>query len=185
MPNTQQHSSSEEASSESETGSEKYQEKLRFAEKVGRILEDNGRPRIGGRLLGWLMVCDPPYQSFDDLVDALDVSKGSISTMTRQMIDAGLVKRITFPGERKSYYQVRSEAWVHVLEQRLQIVTRFADVTKKGVKMMEDEPEKLQRRVREMHNFMTFFIEQMEEAIEDYESKFADVIPEAEFPGTG
>ncbi|MCS3698356.1 GbsR/MarR family transcriptional regulator [Salinibacter ruber] len=178
MPDTQQHSSPEEASSESEVVSEKHQEKLQFAEEIGRILEDDGQPRIAGRILGWLMVCDPPYQSFDDLVDALDVSKGSISTMTRKMIDSGLVKRVTFPGDRKSYYQVRSEAWVHVLEQRLQLSNRFADVTKAGIKMMEDEPKKQQRRIREMHNFMVFFIKQMEEAIEDYESKFDDVIPE-------
>lgn len=177
MASTQQHSSHEEDFSESEVVSEKYEEKLQFAEEIGRILEDDGQPRIAGRLLGWLMVCDPPYQSFDDLVDALDVSKGSISTMTRQMIDSGLVKRVTFPGDRKSYYQVRSEAWVQVLKQRLQMASRFADVTKAGIKMMGDEPEKSQRRIREMHNFMVFFIEQMEEAIEDYESKFDDVIP--------
>jgi len=178
MPDTRQHSSSEEASSESEVVSEKYQEKLQFAEEVGRILEDDGQPRIAGRVLGWLMVCNPPYQSFDDLVEALDVSKGSISTMTRQMIDSGLVKRVTFPGDRKSYYQVQSEAWVHVLEQRLQMANRFADVTEAGIEMMEDEPEKLQRRIREMHNFMVFFVKQMEEAIEGYKPKFDDVIPE-------
>ncbi len=178
MSDTQQHSNSEEASSGNGAVSEKHQEKLQFAEEIGRILEDDGQPRIAGRILGWLMVCDPPYQSFDDLVDALDVSKGSISTMTRKMIDSGLVKRVTFPGDRKSYYQVRSEAWVHVLEQRLQLSNRFADVTKAGIKMMEDEPEKQQRRIREMHSFMIFFIKQMEEAIEDYESKFDDVIPE-------
>lgn len=174
--------SSEETTSEetSLSATERHQRKLQFVEDIGRILEDDGRPRIGGRILGWLMVCDPPYQSFDDLVEALDVSQASVSTMTRQMIDAGLVKRVTFPGDRKSYYQIRGEAWVRVLERQLQMARRLADVTEEGVRMMEDEPETLQRRVREMHHFFTFWIDQSEEKLEDYESKYSHIIPETQ-----
>ena len=31
-----------------------------FAEEVGRVFEQFGIARMAGRLLGWLLICDPP-----------------------------------------------------------------------------------------------------------------------------
>ena len=50
---------------------------LAFVEEFGRLLEEEGAPRIAGRILGWLLICEPPYQSFNDLVGVLGASKGS------------------------------------------------------------------------------------------------------------
>jgi DNA-binding transcriptional regulator GbsR (MarR family) len=154
--------------------------KLQFAEVVGRIMEDSGKPRIAGRILGWLMVCTPPYQSFDDLVEVLDVSKGSVSTMTRNMIDAGLVKRTTIPGDRKSYYQVRRGAWTQVLENRIELARRFTEAAETGVEIMEAEPEENQWRIKEMHAFMDFVLETFKQALEAYEPTHREIIPPME-----
>ncbi|MBA3470937.1 MAG: hypothetical protein H0T53_14985 [Herpetosiphonaceae bacterium] len=56
-----------------------------FVEKVGLLYEQVGLQRMAGRILGWLLICDPPAQSAADLAAALDASKGSISGITRQL----------------------------------------------------------------------------------------------------
>ncbi|MFC1900460.1 GbsR/MarR family transcriptional regulator, partial [Chloroflexota bacterium] len=68
-------------------------EKQLFAEECGLISEQTGLPRMAGRIFGWLIVAEPPYQSVDQIGKALLASKGSISTSTRLLIQHGLISR--------------------------------------------------------------------------------------------
>lgn len=47
--------------------SETHDEVAEFVEEFGIGLEASGLPRAAGRILAWLMVCDPPEQSAEDL----------------------------------------------------------------------------------------------------------------------
>ena len=40
-----------------------------------------------------MLICDPPAQSAGELADVLGASKGSLSTMTRLLIQVGLIER--------------------------------------------------------------------------------------------
>src|SRR5664279_1500833 len=83
-----------------------------FVETMGRYWESAGSTRVMGAIVGWLMVCEPPHQSASDLVTALSVSTGSVSTQTRALINYGLVEPVTFRGDRTRYYQIREGAWM-------------------------------------------------------------------------
>lgn len=91
----------------------------RFVEQVGRFWESWGQPRTAGRMLGWLMICDPPEQSSAELLEALGASVGSVSTTTRQLVQIGMVDRVTFPGNRASYFRLHEHAWIQVMQARL------------------------------------------------------------------
>ncbi|MFC1955613.1 hypothetical protein ACFLWZ_03665 [Chloroflexota bacterium] len=43
------------------------------------------------------MICDPPYQSPDELAEALIASKGSISSTTRLLIQMGCWNGSVYP----------------------------------------------------------------------------------------
>jgi hypothetical protein len=49
-------------------------EKVRFVESMGRYLGQYGLSRIGGRLLGLLMIAEEPL-SLDDMATTLSVSR--------------------------------------------------------------------------------------------------------------
>ena len=84
----------------------------RFVEELGILLElEAGTPRMVGRTLGWLLVCEPPEQSAAELAEMLQASKGSISTATRVLLRMGLVERVRFRGERFDRFRVQPEAW--------------------------------------------------------------------------
>ncbi|TES89068.1 MAG: MarR family transcriptional regulator, partial [Dehalococcoidia bacterium] len=51
-------------------------EEKQFAEEVGIVFEQTGIPRMAGRILGWLLISDPPHQSTEQLTKALLASKG-------------------------------------------------------------------------------------------------------------
>jgi hypothetical protein len=39
------------------------EEEREFIERSGLFYEAAGGPRTAGRILGWLLICDPPHQS--------------------------------------------------------------------------------------------------------------------------
>ena len=81
-------------------------EERNFVEEVGLFFEQTGMPRMAGRILGWLLISDPPHQSTDELAGGLIASKGSISTNTRLLIQIGLIERLSLPGVRHDYFRI-------------------------------------------------------------------------------
>lgn len=74
-------------------------------EDVALHFEESGLPRIAGRILGLLLVCDPPHRSAQELADQLGASKASISTMTRLLLSGVILEKVGLPGERATYYR--------------------------------------------------------------------------------
>ncbi len=49
---------------------------MEFVEQMGGYFESRSLTRLAGRLLGWLLVCDPERQSSEELATALAASSG-------------------------------------------------------------------------------------------------------------
>src|SRR5271169_4880927 len=81
-----------------------------FIESMGRYFENYGIPRIGGRILGLLLVAHEPI-SAEDIASILKVSRGSVSTNFRILLTSALAEKVTFPGDRTTYYAFPAAAW--------------------------------------------------------------------------
>jgi biotin operon repressor len=77
----------------------------RFVERMGLEAERDGLPRIAGRILGFLITADAPA-SLDQIADALQVSRASVSTNCRLLEQIGAAERVSLPGDRKDYYEL-------------------------------------------------------------------------------
>ncbi len=144
-----------------------------FIERVGLAIEQQGQPRIAGRILGRLLVCDPPYQSFDELVSALGASKGSISNMTRLLIHVGLVEKHSLPGDRRTYFRISPGAWQRVFRKQFEHARRLSDLAAEGLNMLENDSGKPDDRLREMHDFYEFVAGLGPDLIEAYSERRA------------
>ena len=100
---------------------------LNFIERMGLTLESEGLPRIAGRIFGLLLVSEDPH-SLDDLAAELRVSKGSVSTNARLLEQRGLLERVCRPADRRDYYSVPPDLFVHTMAQRLARWQRFHEV---------------------------------------------------------
>ena len=87
-------------------------------ERMGLVLELEGLPRIAGRIFGLLLVSEDA-RSLDDLAADLQVSKGSVSTNARLLEQRGLLERLCRPADRRDYYSVPSDLFLHTMDQRL------------------------------------------------------------------
>lgn len=136
-----------------------------FIEEVGVFFEQDGLPRTAGRILGWLLICDPPQQSAQQLARALNVTKGSISTCTRMLVQGLLLEKVGRPGERTAYYQMRAGGWVTILEQKLNRMGVFREVAERGLELMDDPGGERAKRLREMHDLYSFFEKEVPDLI--------------------
>jgi DNA-binding transcriptional regulator GbsR (MarR family) len=100
---------------------------VNFIERMGLALESDGLPRIAGRIFGLLLVSEDA-RSLDELAAELRVSKGSTSTNARLLEQRGLLERVCRPADRRDYYSVLPDLFIHTMAQRLARWQRFHEV---------------------------------------------------------
>jgi DNA-binding transcriptional regulator GbsR (MarR family) len=125
-----------------------------------------GLPRMTGRVLGWLLVCDPPEQTSAQLAEALDASKGSISGATGMLIRAGLVERLHVRGERADRFRLRAEAWDEQV--RDQGVTQARALIAQGLEALADEPPTRRARLEELDALYAWWESRMPALAEEW-----------------
>jgi hypothetical protein len=74
--------------------------------------ESIGMPRMNARLLGWMLICDPPTQSIAEIATSLGVSRASVSIATRLLQASGLLRRVAQPGARGYLYELNPAFFV-------------------------------------------------------------------------
>ncbi len=149
-------------------------EEKRFIEDVGLLFEDSGMPRMAGRIFGWLLICDPPHQSAGELTECVGGSKGSISTMTRMLMNAELVERLTLPGERSTYYQIKRDAWAEMLNKKAASLSAWREAAERGLELLKDAPPESHRRLHEMREVHAFFEKELPRLIEAWQKSVKD-----------
>lgn len=128
-----------------------------YIEEMGLHFEGMGLPRTAGRILGWLLICDPPEQSMVQLMDTLQVSKSNISTTARMLIQMGLLERVSFPADRKDYFRMRKGLWSQAIQSKMKHLTHMRLLAEKGLDLMQDASEEQCGRLQEMYDIHEFF----------------------------
>ena len=146
-------------------------EEKQFVEEVGIVFEQTGLPRMAGRILGWLLIVDPPHQSTDELADALMASKGSISTVTRLLIQIGLIERLSLPGVRHDYFRIKPGASHQLLKDSLDQTTAFRQLLERGLELLEGKAHTNRQSLEEMHNLYAFFEREFPALLERWEQE--------------
>lgn len=131
-----------------ETGGE---ELLHWVERVAMYLAVDGVPPIAGRILGWLMICDPPEQSAGQIAAAIGASRASLTTNMRVLTTMGFVTRRPRPGERTAYFRVDDDAWQRVVRRQIAALTSFHEITGDGLALVGPDSER-GARIREAHD---------------------------------
>lgn len=137
-----------------------------YADEVGLVLTQLGLPPAFGRLLGWLLICDPPAQTSTQLAEALGLSKGSVSTGMRLLERSALVQRVPIAG-RGHAYQVLPDGIVRATDPG----SRFGmlrDVMDKGLALLGDPDAPRAKRLKTMRDFYAFVAVRIPQLMEEF-----------------
>jgi DNA-binding transcriptional regulator GbsR (MarR family) len=141
-----------------------------FIEEVGVVFEQTGIPRMAGRLFGWLLISDPPYQSPGELAEILQASKGSISTSIRLLQQMGFIERHVIPGSRHDNFRLPENAVKmlirHGLEQEIKMFRGLAD---QGLELTKALPAKRKVWLKEMQSRYAYLEQTFPQLMDKYE----------------
>jgi DNA-binding transcriptional regulator GbsR (MarR family) len=129
-----------------------------FVESMGVYFERYGLPRIGGRILGLLMVADRPL-SLDDLASALHVSRASISTNMRLITASSLAEQISLPGDRRDYYRFGPDTWERSLRTELDGIAMLRRLGERGLAAARASESTAREHLEELLEFCDLLIE--------------------------
>jgi DNA-binding transcriptional regulator GbsR (MarR family) len=139
-----------------------------YAEQAALTLERLGMSRPSGRLLGWLLICDPSAQTMGDLVTALGMSKGAVSTAIRVLVTVGLVERRAVPGARADVYEMRPDAFLRASQMGEQMAL-WQDLMQRGLDIVGDQDSPRAARLRTTRDFYAFLGDQLPGLLERYQ----------------
>jgi DNA-binding transcriptional regulator GbsR (MarR family) len=140
-----------------------------FIEDVGILYGDMGFPRMSGRIFGWLLLCEPPHQSAEQLATIVGASKGSISSMTRLLIQMGMVEKIGIPGRRDTYYRIRSGSWSEFMRNSLANMAAMRKLAERGLELIANRAPESRRRLQELRDFHAFLEREIPSLLDRYE----------------
>ncbi len=144
---------------------------MEFVEQLGGFFESNGLTRLAGRLLGWLLVCDPERQSSEELATALNASSGGISTNARMLIQFGYIERLGVAGDRRTYFRLRPNAFAAGERQRIRTMADLQTLADAGLRALRDSPPQRSRRIQEMRELTAHMEKLLTDGLEQFRNQ--------------
>jgi hypothetical protein len=127
-----------------------------WMERLASHLVPEGIPLIGGRILGYLLVCEPEERTAAELSEELEASTGSVSTNLKLLVKTGLVRRTTRRGRQAAQYELDAPAWADLVRQRLATIAETRALTALGLRLLSGDPQRA-HRLRTVDEFYGWF----------------------------
>jgi DNA-binding MarR family transcriptional regulator len=128
-----------------------------FVDRMGLFFETLGASRTMGRIYGWLLICNPAQQSLSELAATLSVSKASVSTVARQLLEAGMVERLP-SASRQHRYRITPGGFTHVLNVQLTLMGSGIQAADFGLQLLGDDRAEQRERLQDFRDFCEFSI---------------------------
>ncbi len=139
-------------------------EQQEFIERAGLYFAHYHLSRIGGRLLGLLLLTDRPL-GIEEMATTLGVSRASVSTNIRVTADLDLTEQVGIPGDRRDYYRFSPEAWQRGLEVRIAGTLQLRRIAEQGLAALNPSDLVASSRLAELVDFCDFTIEEQRATI--------------------
>jgi DNA-binding transcriptional regulator GbsR (MarR family) len=146
-------------------------EEMHFIEDIGLFFEQIGMARMAGRILGVLLVSDPPAQSITKIAEKLKASKSSVSIMARLLVENGLIERVASPIPRQDYYRFKPGGWVIYMRQWLGLMSALHGITERGLALMEGKPPEMTERLQEAHDLFSLIEQEFPALLQALENR--------------
>ena len=131
-----------------------------FIERFGLMSEQDGMPRIAGRVYALLLVREEAL-TLDDMANELQVSKASASTNARLLKRMGVVRRIAKPGDRRDFYEFSPDAIEISFEHIQQRMKETFSLLEATIPRLSEEREVARSRLEMMRDWHEFLLDDM------------------------
>ncbi|MDX1956944.1 MAG: helix-turn-helix domain-containing protein [Leptospiraceae bacterium] len=127
-------------------------ETYRFIEKLGLFHEKYGLPRIGGMIVGLLMISEDAL-SPEEIARLLGVSRSSISTNLNMLKLVGFLESIRIPGSRKEFIRLSDDGLENSIKVKLNSYSPFEEILQEGIHSIKP-PKKVIERIEGLIQYL-------------------------------
>jgi hypothetical protein len=137
-----------------------------YVEELAQLFESGGRlPRIAARIYALLLACDEESLDQQQLAERLSASSGSVSGMTRMLLERGLIERVPLPGSRRDNYRLASTGVLHDLRFAAESARGYAAIAGRGLDLPAASSSARTERLRTYRDQWLSIAEVLEAAI--------------------
>ncbi|HBS03658.1 MAG TPA: hypothetical protein DEA96_01750 [Leptospiraceae bacterium] len=142
--------------------------RVKYLERMAAFFERGGFPRMAGRIFGLLLTEPDELVSTSAILKRLHASRGSVSTMTRILIEHGMIEKTARQGRREDHFRVKADALPSLFAKRLEIVQDFKAIMADAMRLTECESRN-GRMVKELTEFYEWFEKRLPELEKEWE----------------
>lgn len=111
---------------------------MELIDKAAGYFEEYGFPRIGGRMIGLLLVAGRPV-SAEEMADILQVSRSSVTTNLKTLDLLGLIEQVSVPMQREEFFVFSEEGLYKLLEMRRESTSQLLQTVRETTQQIQDE----------------------------------------------
>jgi DNA-binding transcriptional regulator GbsR (MarR family) len=140
-----------------------------LVEKIGVFFEKTGFQPAMGRIVGLLLISDPPYKTFDQIKQSLRLSKGAVSNALNVLISREFIDYLTMAGDRKRYFQLRVPLVLSYFQKQFERQAEFRELLREVLEVRSHEYPNYNTGLNEICEFLDFMSVEMGQAIGKWE----------------
>jgi DNA-binding transcriptional regulator GbsR (MarR family) len=123
-----------------------------FIEEMGIMTQADDLPRIAGRIMGLLVMEEEPV-SFAAIAESLQVSRASVSTNARLLVETGIIERVARPGDRQDYYRLSASWNLRLLRRLIARIERMKSAVESAGAALPADTAAVRHRLAELSQF--------------------------------
>jgi hypothetical protein len=151
---------------------------IALTDRLALAFDAAGVPPMPGRILAFLLCCEPATQSLPDIGSALGASKGGVSQAARLLVQLQLIERVAVRGSRQLWYRLRDDAWLAHMRGDIERIRTMLRILDDGLAGFAGAPAERSRRLREMRALYAFY----ERKLPDLMTEWLATRARGEFP---
>ena len=140
-------------------------------EKIGIYHENNGMQPAVARIVGLLFVSDQPQMTFDEISEALHLSKSATSNALNLLLQTGQIEYTTFSGERKRYFRLKLSNWREGFTKKIDQMISFKTSLLEALELKADKHSEDSRNIGQLIEFLDFLHQELPGLLEKWEQR--------------
>lgn len=136
-------------------------QKLKLIEELGVLHEQSGMQPAAARILSLLLVADRTELTFEEIYEALHLSKSATSNALNFLISTNRVEYITRSGERRRYFRFRLQSLKEGVQRSLSGIDTFNMLLKRVLDQRPVGTREFNAGLEEITQFLDFIKEEL------------------------
>ena len=161
------------------------EDRLQYIEDFAASSRQFGLDGVAGRVMGALLIWDPPELSAEELAQMLGEDEDAIEQELKAFVRAGVVIGDDDPETDRGRFYLNPDAWGLLISRQLVSLMTFRRLAERGLRLLGTEEERARRTLEEMRDRYAYAERELPALFERFERERPAATPATHTPHTG